>query len=142
MVSITHLILKFAIVQNKFQQTNKTKLNHINHWQSHKVWGLFTLFGDLAYCVTPQVDLLWFVFWRKWKTTKDVSKLTDLYLLLKWISQFKGLANAEILIIKHFKEIKMFCLIEWLCRRSKITVKKIFAWFRFSTRLQKDSNKT
>ena len=30
MVSVTHLILRFAIVQNKFQQTNKTKLNHIN----------------------------------------------------------------------------------------------------------------
>ena len=30
MVSVTHLILRFAIVQNKFQQTNKTKINHIN----------------------------------------------------------------------------------------------------------------
>ena len=29
-VSVTHLILRFAIVQNKFQQTNKTKINHIN----------------------------------------------------------------------------------------------------------------
>ena len=27
---VTHLIPRFAIVQNKFQQTNKTKLNHIN----------------------------------------------------------------------------------------------------------------
>ena len=30
MVSVTHLILRFAIVQNKFQQTNKTKIHHIN----------------------------------------------------------------------------------------------------------------
>ena len=30
MVSVTHLILKFTIVQNKFQQANKTKINHIN----------------------------------------------------------------------------------------------------------------
>ena len=30
MVSVTHLILRFANVQNKFQQTNKTKINHIN----------------------------------------------------------------------------------------------------------------
>ena len=32
-VSVTHLILRFAIVQNKFQQTNKNKINHIigNH---------------------------------------------------------------------------------------------------------------
>ena len=28
--SFTHLILRFTIVQNKFQQTNKTKINHIN----------------------------------------------------------------------------------------------------------------
>ena len=30
LVSVTHLILRFAIVQNKFKQTNKTKINHIN----------------------------------------------------------------------------------------------------------------
>ena len=30
MVSVTHLILRFAIVQNKFQQINKTKMNCIN----------------------------------------------------------------------------------------------------------------
>ena len=30
MVSVTHLILRFAIVQSKFQQTNKTKINYIN----------------------------------------------------------------------------------------------------------------
>ena len=26
--SVTHLILRFAIVQNKFQQTNKNEINH------------------------------------------------------------------------------------------------------------------
>ena len=33
MISVTYLILRFAIVQNKFQQTNKNKINHIigNH---------------------------------------------------------------------------------------------------------------
>ena len=30
LVSVTHLILRFTILQNKFQQTNKTKINHIN----------------------------------------------------------------------------------------------------------------
>ena len=30
-VSVTHLILRFAIVQNKFQKANKTKINHINN---------------------------------------------------------------------------------------------------------------
>ena len=30
LVSVTHLILRFAIVQNRFQQRNKTKINHIN----------------------------------------------------------------------------------------------------------------
>ena len=29
-VSVTHLILRYAIIQNKFKQTNKTKINHIN----------------------------------------------------------------------------------------------------------------
>ena len=29
-VSVTNSILRFTIVQNKFQQTNKTKINHIN----------------------------------------------------------------------------------------------------------------
>ena len=27
---VTHLILKFAIVHNKFQQTNKSKISNIN----------------------------------------------------------------------------------------------------------------
>ena len=30
LVSVSSLILRFAIVQNKSQQTNKTKINHIN----------------------------------------------------------------------------------------------------------------
>ena len=30
LVSVTHLILRFAIVQNKFRQTNKNRINHIN----------------------------------------------------------------------------------------------------------------
>ena len=30
LVSVTHLILRFTIVQNKFPQTNKTKINNIN----------------------------------------------------------------------------------------------------------------
>ena len=29
-VSVTHLILRLAIEQNKFQQANETKTNHIN----------------------------------------------------------------------------------------------------------------
>ena len=34
-VSVTHLILRFGIVQKKFQQTNKTKINHIN---DNQIW--------------------------------------------------------------------------------------------------------
>ena len=30
MVSVTHLILRFANVQNKLRQTNKAKINNIN----------------------------------------------------------------------------------------------------------------
>ena len=30
MVSVIHFILRFPFVQKKFQQTNKTKINHIN----------------------------------------------------------------------------------------------------------------
>ena len=30
LVSVTHFILRFANVQNKFQQTNKTKIAYIN----------------------------------------------------------------------------------------------------------------
>jgi hypothetical protein len=31
LVSVTHLILRFDILQNKFQETNKTKINQINN---------------------------------------------------------------------------------------------------------------
>ena len=30
LISVTHLILRFTIVQNNFQQAIKTKINHIN----------------------------------------------------------------------------------------------------------------
>ena len=45
MVSVTYFILRFAIVQNKFQQTNKTRINHINDNQikfkvSLHFWGI------------------------------------------------------------------------------------------------------
>ena len=30
LLSVAHLILRFAIVQNRFGQTNKIKINHIN----------------------------------------------------------------------------------------------------------------
>ena len=49
MVSVTHLILRFTIEQNKFQQTNKTKINHIN--DNHIQFEVSLHFGgDLAYC--------------------------------------------------------------------------------------------
>ena len=48
LVSITHLILRFAIVQNKFQQTNKTKINpiknnHIKFEVSLHFWGIWPI---------------------------------------------------------------------------------------------------
>ena len=49
LVSVTHLILRFAILQNKFQQTNKTKINHINDNHIKFEFSLHFL-GDLAYC--------------------------------------------------------------------------------------------
>ena len=49
MVSVTHLILRFAIVQNKFKKTNKTKINHIN--VNHIKFEVYLHFlVDLAYC--------------------------------------------------------------------------------------------
>ena len=30
LVSVTYLILRFPVAQNKFQQTNKNEINHIN----------------------------------------------------------------------------------------------------------------
>jgi hypothetical protein len=43
LVSITHLILRFAVVQNKFQQTNKTKINYIN--ENHNKFEVSLHFG-------------------------------------------------------------------------------------------------
>ena len=43
LVSVTHLILRFTIVQNKFQQTNKNKINHIN--DNHIKFGFLYIFG-------------------------------------------------------------------------------------------------
>ena len=42
-ISVTYLILRFAIVQNKFQQTNKTMINHIN--DNHIKFEVFLHFG-------------------------------------------------------------------------------------------------
>ena len=51
-ISVTHLILRFDNVQNKFHQTNKTKINHIN--DNHiKFEVSLDFLGDLAYCA-PQ----------------------------------------------------------------------------------------
>ena len=46
LVSVTHLILRFANVQNKIQQTNKAEINHIieNHIKfevSLHFWGIW-----------------------------------------------------------------------------------------------------
>ena len=51
MVSVRHLILRFAIaiVQNKFQQTKKNLKKTISMIITSSR-GLFTLQGDLAYC--------------------------------------------------------------------------------------------
>ena len=35
---------------------------------------------DFTTMIPPQIDLFSFVFWKKLKTPKDISKLTDLYL--------------------------------------------------------------
>ena len=53
MVCVTNLILRFSIVQNKFQQTNITKINHIN--DNHMKFEVSLHFGgDLAYCAPPR----------------------------------------------------------------------------------------
>ena len=49
MVSVTHLILRFAIVQNKFQQTNKNKINHIN--DNHIKFEVSLHFGGIWHTV-------------------------------------------------------------------------------------------
>ena len=45
MVSVTHLILRFAIVQNKYQQTNKNEINHIN--ENHIKFAVSLHFGGI-----------------------------------------------------------------------------------------------
>ena len=54
MFSVTYFILRFAIVQNRFQQTNKTKINHMN--DNHIKFEVSLHFwGDLAYCAAAPV---------------------------------------------------------------------------------------
>jgi hypothetical protein len=48
LVSVTRLIQRFVIVQNKFE---KTKIKHINDNQEK---GFFTFWGDLANCGSSQ----------------------------------------------------------------------------------------
>ena len=43
-----------------------------------------------------------------WNRQESLIYLDSLCLLLKWISQFKGLANTDVLIINHFKKKKRF----------------------------------
>ena len=45
LVSVKHLILRFAIVQIKFQQTNKTKIYHIN--DNHMKFEVSLHFGGI-----------------------------------------------------------------------------------------------
>ena len=45
LVSVTHLILRFTNVQKKFQQTNKTKINHIDDNQIN--FEVFLLLGGI-----------------------------------------------------------------------------------------------
>ena len=75
MVSVTHLILRFAIVQNKFS-TNKQKQDKPCQWQSHQVWGFFTFFGIWPTVSRPYkmpasaVPPLFFDLWRLEKMFK------------------------------------------------------------------------
>ena len=45
LVSATHLILRFFIVQNKLQQTNETMINHIN--DNHIKFEVSLHFGEI-----------------------------------------------------------------------------------------------
>ena len=45
LASVTNLILRFAITQNKIQQINKTKINHIN--DNHIKFELSLHFGGI-----------------------------------------------------------------------------------------------
>ena len=52
LVSVTHLILRFANVQNKFQQTNKTNINHLMTTTSSLRF-FYILSGSGLLCATP-----------------------------------------------------------------------------------------
>ena len=49
-VLVTHLILRLAIVQNKFQQANKTKINHINDNHVSSLRFLYIFGGSRLLC--------------------------------------------------------------------------------------------
>ena len=73
--SFTHLILRFTIVQNKFQQTNKTKINHIN--DNHIKFEVSLHFGGICPtvrrpCAAAAVS----------RMARKLKKLTNLLLLL------------------------------------------------------------
>ena len=52
LASVPYLILRFAIVQNKFQQTKKTKIDHIN--DNHiKLRFIYILGGSSLLCAAP-----------------------------------------------------------------------------------------
>ena len=81
MVSVTHLILWFASVQNNFQQTNKTEINHSidNH-------------------IKFEVSLH---FWGIWPTVRHYNGLTSITNRLKCFQLliFCKLCIAEILFL-------------------------------------------
>ena len=54
LVSVTHFILRFSILQDKFQK-NKQNWNKAYQWQSHQVWGFITFLVDLAHCAACQI---------------------------------------------------------------------------------------
>ena len=52
LVSVTHLFLRFAIVQNKFQQANETEINHIiNNHIKFRI--LYIFWGSCLLCAGP-----------------------------------------------------------------------------------------
>ena len=55
-VSVTYLILRFAIFKNKIQQTNKTKINHANDNQIKFEVSLH-FWRHLAYCAAVEAEV-------------------------------------------------------------------------------------
>ena len=51
LVSVTHLILRFIIVQNKFQQTNNLIIKETISMTITSSFRFLYILGDLAYCV-------------------------------------------------------------------------------------------